>query len=199
MPTLEADVLVADPPYGLEYSSSMTGHDGGAALPGIVGDEDTALRDWMLEVWGDRPAVCFGSWKRPRPEHCKALLIWDKGDHVGMGDLSLPWKPNTEEIYVFGTGFSGRRNGSVLQYNAPVTWNSVGFGRRHPHQKPLGLMRELVGKCPPGVILDPFAGSGTTLLAAKLEGREAIGVEIEREHCETIVRRLRSEPAEMLF
>ena len=102
----------------------------------------------------------------------------------------LPWKPNTEEIYVFGKGFIGRRGSSVLKYNAAVTWNSVGHGRSHPHEKPIGLMGHLIAKCPPGVVLDPFMGSGTTLVAAKLEGRHAVGIEISEKYCEIAANRL---------
>jgi len=188
-PQVVADVLVVDPPYGIAYESSMTGHHGGTALPGIAGDEDTSLRDWMLDVWRG-PALVFGSWKRPRPKDCKALLIWEKGDHVGMGDLSIPWKPNTEEIYVLGKGFDGKRGSSVLKINAAVTWNSVGFGRRHPHEKPLALMRELIHKCPKGRVVDPFMGSGSTLEAARDDGREAIGIELEEKYCEIAAKRL---------
>lgn len=63
----------------------------------------------------------------------------------------------------------------------------------HPTVKPLALMRYLckLTKTPTGgVVLDPFAGSGTTLLAAREEGREAIGIELEEEYCEITVKRL---------
>ncbi len=53
LPSLSGvDAVVTDPPYGISYSSGMTGHDGGTALPGIVGDEDTALRDYVLGGFG---------------------------------------------------------------------------------------------------------------------------------------------------
>ena len=199
LPGLEkVDAVVTDPPYGIGYRSGMSGHDGGTSLPGIIGDENTKLRDailaWFVETCGtDSPAIIFGSWKVARPANCKAVLIWEKGDHVGMGDLSIPWKPNTEEIYVLGGGFRGHRGSSVLRFNAPVTWNSTAFGRSHAHEKPESLMEELVSKCPLGITLDPFMGSGTTGVACIRLGRRFIGIEREPKYFEIAKRRIRDE------
>ena len=63
----------------------------------------------------------------------------------------------------------------------------------HPCTKPLKLMQQLVEFCTGGVILDPFMGSGTTLVAAKQLGRKAIGIEIEEKYCEMAVKRLAQE------
>jgi site-specific DNA-methyltransferase (adenine-specific) len=61
----------------------------------------------------------------------------------------------------------------------------------HPTQKPEKIIQELVKTVEPGgLILDPFAGSGTTLLVAEKEGRNAIGIEIESEYCEIIRKRM---------
>lgn len=62
----------------------------------------------------------------------------------------------------------------------------------HPTQKPLGILRPLVQYSVPGggVVLDPFAGSGSTLLAARELGRRAIGIEIDEGYCEAAVARL---------
>lgn len=62
----------------------------------------------------------------------------------------------------------------------------------HPTQKPLGILEPLVRhSCPPGGrVLDPFAGSGSTLLAAKLNGRTAVGYEISEAYCEAAAKRL---------
>ena len=69
---------------------------------------------------------------------------------------------------------------------------SADDGTRHPTQKPLDLMRWLVRMaCPPGgVLLDPFAGSGTTLVAARLEGRRCVGVELDARYREIAAKRL---------
>lgn len=196
--SLEADVMVTDPPYGIAHNSKMGSLDRrrrrrGVSLPGIVGDDDLSLRDWVLSKW-TKPALVFGTWKRPRPAGTKALLTWEKGMHVGMGDSEIPWKPNTEEIYVLGKGFHGFRGSSVLKFDSPVSWNSNGRGGRdariHGNQKPIALMSELLSKCPPGVVIDPFAGSGSTLVAAKCLGRSAIGIEIEERYCEQMAIRL---------
>lgn len=62
----------------------------------------------------------------------------------------------------------------------------------HPTQKPTGILRPLIEySCPPdGVVLDPFAGSGSTLIAARECGRRAVGVEVSAEYCAAAVRRL---------
>ena len=181
----EADVLVTDPPYGYGYVSNRAD----TAWPeAIANDSDLAARDRVLYLWGTLPALVFGSWKRPRPEGTRAVLIWDKGLASGMGDLSLPWKPNTEEVYVLGSGFKGHRGTSILSGHNVVTWASK--GREHPNMKPQTLMEALIAKCPPGTIADPFTGSGSTLVAAKSLGRKAIGVELDERYCETAARRL---------
>jgi len=179
------EVIVTDPPYGCDATTGWGGKWDGFE---IEGDGDTGLRNWIIKSRLG-PALVFGSPRIARPEGFKAVLIWSKGDHTGMGDLFFPWKPDFEEIYVFGDGFSGPRTSSVLEYNARTD-----SGRLHPTEKPLGLMRELIAKCPGGgFVVDPFAGSGTTLRAAKDLGRKAIGIEIEERYCEIAARRCAQE------
>ena len=182
---LAADVLVSDVPYGIDYRSNQRRQ---TLARSIAGDRDTTARDTVLQEWGPRPALIFGTWRIERPAGTRQVLIWDTKGALGMGAMDLPWKPAHQEIYVLGRGFTGRRTSDVLTV-APV--QSLGYnGRLHPHQKPVELMQALLDKCPPGVIADPFAGSGSTLVAAKALGRKAIGVELDERYCEVIAKRL---------
>ena len=188
---LEADVLVTDPPYGMNY----TGFGGRKGEPrrssgrlSVAGDSTPAARDGALELWGGRPALVFGRWTVPRPAATRHRLVWDKGNTVGMGDVSIPWGPTDEEIYVLGSGFVGKRESNVIR--AQTLMSSDSRRPDHPTPKPVALMEALIAKCPPGVIADPFAGSGATLIAARNLGRRAIGVELEERYCEVIVKRL---------
>lgn len=180
-----ADVLVTDPPYGIQYNSGQRREK---LARSILGDEDTSARDTVLALWAERPALVFGTWRIPRPAATRALLVWDTKGALGMGDLRIPWKPSHQEVYVLGHGFTGTRSTDVLRY-APVQ-SIARNGRHHPHEKPLPLLRDLIAKCPPGTIADPFAGSGSTLVAARNLGRHAIGVELEERYCEIIANRL---------
>lgn len=182
------DVLVTDPPYGIDYNSGRRRADLAAS---IEGDRDTSLRDELLDEWWPKPALVFGTWRIPRPKDTKARLIWDTKGALGMGDLSIPWKPSDQEIYVLGSGFTGHRGSNVLSV-APVQ-STAKNGRLHPHQKPVALMAALLEKCPDGTVTDPFMGSGSTLVAAKQLGRKAIGIELEERYCEIAAERCSQE------
>lgn len=181
---LAADVLVMDPPYGIKYRS---GRPRLTVAASIDNDVDTSYRDAALEAF-DGSALVFGTWRIPRPAGTHTRLIWDTKGALGMGNLAVPWKPSDQEVYVIGYDFEGVRDSNVITC-APV--QSLGYnGRLHPHQKPVALMERLIDKCKGRTIADPFAGSGSTLVAAKKLGRKAIGVESDERYCETIATRL---------
>jgi hypothetical protein len=116
-------------------------------------------------------------------------LIWDKGPALGMGALDLPWKPSAEEIYVIGKGFVGPRDEGTVIYHPPVQSMACN-GRRHPNEKPVGLLQRLLRKLPPGAIGDPFMGSGSTGEAAIKAGRQFIGCEEDPRYFDVACRRL---------
>jgi len=191
---LGADVLVTDPPYGMDYIGDYRSATTGRRSPKIEikGDQTLDARSRMLETWGVGPALVFGTWRMPRPQNMRNLVVWDKGDSPGVGNTNIPWGLSHEEIYVLGdwpirpAGQGGSRIGSVIRSQTLAGHNRP----NHPTPKPIGLMESLIGKCPPGVVADPFAGSGATLIAARNLGRMAIGVEIEERYCELIAKRL---------
>lgn len=87
-------------------------------------------------------------------------------------------------------------NAARFFYCAKASSEDRGPGNNHPTVKPVALMRWLVRlvTCETGVVLDPFAGSGTTLVAAKQEGRRAIGIELDENYAKIAVERLKSIP-----
>lgn len=185
---LAADVLVTDPPYGMAYESNRNRNKKNVKLGRpVMADDSTEVRDAALALWGDRPALVFGKWTVARPAATRARLIWDKRVQ-GTGDVTLPWGPAEEEIYVLGSGFTGKREGNVI--SVQMLMSADRNRPDHPTPKPLGLMSRLIEKCPPGVVADPFAGSGATLVAARDMGRRAVGVEVEERYCELIAKRL---------
>lgn len=190
LPHIEADVMVTDPPYGYKYTSSWNGKWKGFVIPN---DNSIACRDAVLETWGSKPAIVFGSWKRDRPQNTINTIVWDKGSSPGMGDLSMPWGSSHEEIYILGGGFVtvGKRIGSVIRFKNSAT--TAVQGRLHPNEKPLPLMRYLIERCPLGILVDPFAGSGSTLRAAKDLGRKSIGIELDEQWLDVIAQKCAQE------
>ena len=188
---LTADVLVTDPPYGMSYG----GFGGRKGEPSrargkhtIAGDSTTGARDQVLTAWGDGPALVFGKWTEPRPANVKARLIWDKRPCGFIGDVKMPWGSTEEEIYVLGKGFVGKRSSNIV--SSPTLMSADASRPDHPTPKPIPLMEVLIEKCPPGVVADPFSGSGATLIAARNLGRKSIGVELEEKYCEIVAKRL---------
>jgi site-specific DNA-methyltransferase (adenine-specific) len=186
---LEADVLVTDPPYGRAWRQGEAGVSRGWASdahPGIAGDESTETRDAALSMWAGRPAIAFGDLMLPPPKGVKQVLIFRKSPLMGTKGTFLGFRRDAEAIYLLGwlAGLGG--TSSVLSSNARGNQvQRIG----HPHAKPLDVMETLIRRTE-GVVADPFAGSGSTLVAAKRLGRKAIGVELEERYCEVIAKRL---------
>ena len=190
LPTLERpDVVLTDPPFGIGYSSGQQRTE--QAWKGgdqIANDHDATCRDTVLGMLSGVPALVFGVRRVPQPAGTRTTLIWDKGLALGMGALDLPWKPSYEEIYVIGKGFTGTRDGAVI-YCPPVQ-SMAKNGREHPNEKPVRLLSMLLAKCPPGVVCDPFMGSGSTGVACAHLQRPFVGIECVPEYFDIACRRI---------
>ena len=184
-PLIQADVLVTDPPYGLgmEYNADRPFGDN-AFLVKAAASVVAELLD-RIPVGLVTPGLA-NVWAYPKPV---ALGCWYIPGNPGRG---FPWShPEWEPILVY----TNRLLGGSSVFRASID-NQRGVGD-HPCPKPLLLMRQLVNLVtknqPDAVVFDPFAGSGTTLRAAKDLGRKSIGIEIEQKFCDLIVERLAQE------
>lgn len=186
---LTADVLITDPPYGSGEMAQLYGRTQSEAGRGriIKQDATTETRDAVLEMFKGRPTLTFGTPRMPEPPgQWKDRLVWDKREPGLNGGA---WRYTHESIFVRGDGWKRTSAGSFSILSFP-SGNGSWEKKRHVHSKPVKLMETLILSAPDGVIAEPFAGSGSTLLAAKNLGRQVIGVEIEERHCETIALRL---------
>ena len=191
---LAADVLCTDPPYGRGWSQHGRQKQRVHPQPHapIANDHDTSTRDAALEAWGNRPAVVFGDPLALQPPGAKIALAYVKGPTSGALGAVGGYRRNVEMVYLccdgWGSGIGGRS--AVIGTNDTQGHRSVNARHSHPHAKPGDVMESLITHCPPGTIADPFAGSGSTLVAARNLGRRAIGVELEERYCEIAARRL---------
>lgn len=199
---LDADVLITDPPYGRAWKQGDTGKLRGWASDnhdGIANDFTTAARDDALMAWGkNKPALSFGDLMLPPPVGTKHVLIYDKGNDAGFTGAVGGYRRNVEAIYLIGRGWgSGLGGRSAIVSTAKSAGGNLARTTGHPHTKPSDVMEALVSYSPLGTIADPFAGSGSTLVAAKNLRRLAIGVELQEAYCETIAKRLSQDLLEL--
>lgn len=192
---LITDVLVTDPPYGIRWSRHGGGRKAigrgnrGVRHAGIAGDGDTSSRDHALAMWGDRPAVLFGSFYASQPAGVRHVAAYLKPRNSGVLGSTIGLRRDIEPIYLVGSWPTQPARRSSLF----ATHRVAGAPGPHPHAKPIDVMEPLLRMCPPGVVADPFAGSGSTLIAARNLGRRAVGVEIEERYCAAIARRLQQD------
>jgi len=188
LPTLpQVDLVLTDPPYGIGAMwVGGAGHGWGRA------DADKAVRNaWdasppdsetlSLVLSKSQNAIVWGGNHFTLPPS-RGWLVWTKPErNFTLSEAELAWTTRDNVMRVW----DGPRSD---------------VGREHPTQKPLALMYWCLGFFPDAhSTLDPFMGSGTTLVAAKNLGRRAIGIEIEERYCEIAGKRLAQEvlfPAE---
>ena len=195
-----AELLISDPPYGMN-ERTMRASAGRGKTPDSRNFRYVQSRDWPA-VHGDnepfdpspwlgyRKVVLFGGIHfADRLPPSRAWIVWDKRDGTASddnADCDFAWTNLRGPARLYSQLWRGIcRSG---EENV-----STSGGLVHPTQKPVALMRWVIARCKPAagdVILDPFMGSGTTLVAAKRSGVRSIGIEINEHYCEIAVKRL---------
>lgn len=185
LPELEPGprLAFADPPYGVGYKYGEAYEDTGDEdyLPLVLGafKELTRIAQTVCVTPGMRFAYAY-----PPP---KWMLAWFKPGSTRQSSLGgfNEWEP----ILLYGE--NKRMYHDALRLPDAAN-HAVGPASEHPCPKPLRLLTWIVENLSDvgDTVIDPFAGSGTTLHAAKQLNRKAIGIEIEERYCEIAVQRL---------
>lgn len=199
---LTGDAVVSDPPYGFgRYATDravpLAPVMAAAPRVALFGYPET-ICGWCIEIgrvpvewitwWPSNAAAKAGARYDGVPRWQEAIAIF--GDDVDADAVREPRADNRplgakQASDTIRAGDVWRDASPGIGFNAPA--------RLHPNEKPLSLMMKLIALCtrPGDLVIDPFCGSGTTLLACKETGRRALGIELVESHCETVVRRLR--------
>jgi len=203
--------VVCDPPFGVDFVSRRAVTSEGKKLAKPIADDGgleqarALFYDVMEPLMYEKAAPecevyvftrwdVVGEWIEivkglvPSGLRYKMLLVWDKGI-PGMGDIDANWGCGHELILYCKKGkrdVHHRRSG-ILFHDKLGSKQHV-----HPTEKPVGLMTDLIEMStnPGDLVVDPFAGSGSALVAAQRSGRDAIGFEMDPAYVDVIQNRL---------
>jgi DNA modification methylase len=194
MPLLDKEklTLITDPPYGIDYDpkwlSDMNiakGSKPNSTNEKVINDKGELNLQFLFEF--KRRAI-FG-FPYIYDEKATGWLVWDKQPQVSGRGMTTPveiasttLRKGFDLFHCMWAGFLRDKGDSEVR-------------SEHPTQKPLKLMTWLINEFLDDneVVFDPFAGSGTTLRAAKDLGRKYIGIEISEKYCEIAAKRLGQE------
>ena len=191
---LGSSLFVTDPPFGISDAPIQHGPER-TNIWHPVSDWDHDLPAFDQLFPPAATVAMFGHWRKRvevealMPTPLRTEIIWAKDTHVGP---PCPVARRDERIWVFSPDGITPTRFETSVWDSPIipTWAH----RRHKNEKPVSLMIRLVSwLTDSATIVDPFAGSGTTLRAAKDLGLRAIGIEQLEEHCESAASRLAQE------
>jgi site-specific DNA-methyltransferase (adenine-specific) len=191
---VKVDLIVTDPPYLMNYKTGYRKDKSHDFCKPIINDNNFDLiKDVMpllFELLKEGGAVymfCNANhidyFKQQIEQHFKLknILIWIK-NNWSVGDLKGAYAKQTEFILFASKGrhlLNGARDTDTLYYN-----RVVGNMQLHQNQKPVDLLKFLIGKSsqPNDIILDCFMGSGSTAIACKNTNRQFIGIELDKDY-----------------
>ena len=182
------DLVLTDPPYGIGEARGKNKSRTKLAVSkdyGVSSWDDRTPADWIFGLLREmsRYQIIFGGNYFPLPPS-SCWLVWDKlNGNTDFADCELAWTNLPKAVRRLQWRWQG-----MLQQDM-----SRKESHDHPTQKPLAVMKWALSQAPDdcGLILDPFMGSGTTLVAAKEFGRRTIGIEREARYCDVAISRLR--------
>ena len=185
VPENSVQLILTDPPYGIDYSGR--GRPKEIIRDRLVNDADEMNLQFLLSrpelkiVWGAqnflRQLPNLGRWL------CWDKRLTEKADKMLGSAFELAWCSRESGYYKMYRVLHG---GS---YNA----DAFGVRRVHPTQKPAKLMRKIIEDFtkPGDTVFDPFMGSGTTGIASRQMGRSFIGIEIAPNYFEIACRKIK--------
>ncbi len=179
LPAVKADLVFADPPYGV----GKAGWDGEfptewLALAAAAAEKSLAITPGIVNLLSVPRVLGEHAYRWAMSVRVVNALV--RGA-MGFGN----WIPCL--VYA-------RDGVSIYSCAQDATEIAIrGAMPDHPSPKPIDAMRWFLSRLPGESVVDPFMGSGTTLVAAKERGRRAIGIEIEERYCEIAARRLSQE------
>ncbi len=193
LPASSVDTVITDPPYGTgQWKRAAAGAGSNCKAVHSVETWDTWDLGWMDQA----RRVCRGTIL----VFCPTTRL---GDLLAKGRRMLLWvKPDARPRFggqlAFGCepivviGAMQKHCGPDWYMATSPRLNRDAEAVGHPHQKPVDVMRWLVrvGAPPRGVVLDQFAGSGSTGVAALIEGRSFIGIEQSAAYCDVARKRI---------
>ena len=219
----KADIVWTDPPYGVEYTGKTKEalkiqNDGGGDLEALLTDAFSALVPAcrpgapVYIAHSDTRRVTFETTAQAAGILVRQNLIWVKNAMVlGHSDYQYKHEPimygETHEplLYGFTPGAKGRLGRGGPKWYGPNNATTVfefpkpPANRDHPTMKPVELIRAMLTNSmrPNGLVIDPFGGSGSTLLAAHLEGGRGRLIELDPRYVDVICRRYQELTGEM--
>lgn len=201
LPALErCDHVITDPPYdAMTHEGARWNSGADAGRIGFAPLDVAAIVPLLLEA-SARWSIAFcalemlGAYKHAAGDAWIRSGIWRRFPYTPQFTGDRPAQPAEGVAILHRPNVKKRWNG----HGTPAFWEfgtvsgAHGASRLHPTQKPEGLLMNLIAAFtePGEVICDPFAGSGTTLAAAKRLGRRAIGIEADEACCATAAQRL---------
>lgn len=177
------DIVITDPPYSVGRSETEFAASGNIAVALHLASEKTPAM-FVFGTSSGRGYEFIRSSIRALP-HCRTLC-WHRS-YVNSAAAG-PWRWDIVMIHAFGSAAFGRPQLSSLIQTDGTQSLAIEVGHRAP--VPVSVMSHIYRPFAGKLLLDPFCGSGSSLLAARSFSAPAIGIEIEERYCEIAANRL---------